>query len=99
MTATRTKWPAARHIQEAADQLRAVAADIPAPLNAYADPVADWLDQAANDMAWLAPYRDHEGGWLPWQAATRIAHGVLGLSSPDTCPACHPARRPTQETP
>lgn len=89
---TRTKWPAALHLQQAADELRDLAAAIPAPLNTYADPVADWLDTAANDMAWLAPYRDHEGGWRPWQTATRIAHGVLGLPNPDTCTTCHTHR-------
>lgn len=90
MTAPRTGWAAGRHLQQAADQLRDVAPDLHADLRDLApDPVADWLDKAANQMAWLAPYREHEGGYQPWRAATRIAHGVLGLPDPDTCPACH----------
>ncbi|MGA5670118.1 hypothetical protein ACPCTG_32135 [Streptomyces pseudogriseolus] len=89
MTNTRSKWPAAQHLQQAADQLRDLMPAIEAPLNGYADPVADWLDQAANEMAWLAPFHDHEGGYKPWRVATRIAHTVLGLPDPDTCTTCH----------
>lgn len=92
MTDRRTQWPAARHLQRAADQLREIAPQIGGELWGYADPVADWLDKAANEMAWLAPYRDHEGGYQPWRAATRIAHATLGLPDPDTCPDCHTHR-------
>lgn len=99
MTATRTKWPAARHIQQAADQLREPDTNLDPEREYYTAPLGDWLDKAANEMAWLAPYREHEGGYRPWRAATRAAHGVLGLPDPDACPDCHPPRRPTQETP
>lgn len=86
---TRSKWPAAQHLQQAADQLRDVAPEIHSDLRGYADPVAEWLDKTANEMAWLAPYRDHEGGYRPWRVAARIAHAVLGLPDPDGCTVCH----------
>jgi hypothetical protein len=89
MPETRSKWLAARHLQQAADQLREVAPQIPGDLQSYADPVAEWLDKAANDMAWLAPYREHEGGYRLWRVATRVAHGVLGLPDPEACATCH----------
>jgi len=92
VAASRTQWPAAQHLQQAADRLRDVAPEIPADFRDYADPVADWLDKAANEMSWLAPFREHEGGYHPWRTATRIAHGVLGLPDPDTCPDCHTRR-------
>ena len=81
MIAARTQWLAGRHLQQAADQLRDVGPDL--------HPVADWLDKTANQMAWHAPYRAHDGGHRPWQLATRIAHIALGLPDPDTCPTCH----------
>lgn len=89
MPQTRTKWPAASHLQQAADQLRNLLPSSEFLLAGYADPVADWLDSAANEMAWLAPYREHEGGYKPWRIATRIAHTILGLPEPDTCTTCH----------
>lgn len=89
MPETRSKWPAARHLQEAADQLRDVAPDIHPDLQGYADPVAEWLDKAANEMAWLAPFREHEGGHRPWGIATRVAHSILGLPDPEGCTTCH----------
>lgn len=92
MTDTRTKWPSASHLQQAADQLRDLAPGLYPDLRGYADPVAEWLDKAANEMAWLAPYREHEGGYHPWRVATRIAHATLGLPDADTCPACHTRR-------
>lgn len=85
----RSKWPAAHHLQEAADQLRDVAPEIRPDLRGYADPVADWLDKTANDMAWLAPFREHEGGYRPWRLATRMAHGILGVPDPEDCSVCH----------
>jgi hypothetical protein len=94
VTATRTKWPAARHIQQAADQLREPDPNLDPEREYYTAPLGDWLDKAANEMAWLAPYREHEGGYHPWLVATRIAHGVLGLPDPDACPDCH-THRPT----
>ena len=90
---TRTQWPAAHHLQQAADRLRDLGPDLHPDLSGYADPVAAWLDKAANEMAWLAPYREHEGGYRPWQVATRIAHTTLGLPDPDTCTVCHTRRR------
>lgn len=89
---TRTKWPAARHLQQAADQLREPDPNLGPEREHYTAPVGDWLDKTANDMAWLAPYRDHEGGYRPWRVATRTAHGVLGLPYADTCVVCHPRR-------
>ena len=94
MTDTRTKWPSASHLQQAADRLRDLGPGLHPDLRGYADPVAEWLDKTANEMAWLAPYREHEGGYHPWRVATRIAHTTLGLPEPDTCPDCHPPRRP-----
>ncbi|MDX2948030.1 hypothetical protein [Streptomyces caniscabiei] len=99
MTSTRSKWPAAQHLQQAADQLRAPIASLADTEHEhYTVPVADWLDKAANELAWLAPYREHEGGYLPWRAATRMAHGLLGISDPDTCTTCHTHRWAKKET-
>lgn len=89
MTQTRSKWPAAQHLHQAADHLRQPDPHLFDYQQAYHAPVADWLDKAALDMAWLAPFRDHEGGYQPWRNATRIAHGILGLPDPDTCTTCH----------
>jgi hypothetical protein len=89
MTGTRTQWLAGRHLQQAADQLRDLGPNLHPDLRGHADPVADWLDKTANELAWLAPYREHEGGYHPWRIATRIAHTTLGLPDPDACPTCH----------
>jgi hypothetical protein len=78
----RTTWPAAAPLQQAADRLREVAPDITGPPRGLADAVADWLDQAANQLAWLAPYRDHEGGYGMWEAASRVAAAVNGTAVP-----------------
>ncbi|MFD8899877.1 hypothetical protein [Streptomyces ardesiacus] len=94
MTNTRSRWPAAQHLQQAADQLRAHDPHLADYQQDYHAPVADWLDEAANEMAWLAPFRDHHGGYRPWRNATRIAHGVLDLPNPDDCPVCHTRVRP-----
>lgn len=80
MPATRTQWAAGRHLQQAADCVREAFPD---------SAVADRLDQAANEMAWLAPFREHEGGYRPWRVATRLAHRLLALPDPDTCTTCH----------
>jgi hypothetical protein len=93
MTDTRSKWPAARHLQQAADRLRTLDINLHPDLQDHCVPVADWLDKTANEMAWLAPFRDHEGGYHPWRNATRIAHGVLELPDPDTCTTCHTHNR------
>jgi hypothetical protein len=89
----RTKWPAAQHLQQAADRLRERDLNLDPEREHYTAPVGDWLDKVANEMAWLAPFRDHEGGCGPWRAATRMAHGLLDLPGPDTCTDCHPPRR------
>lgn len=91
---TRTTWPAAHHLQQAADQLRDLGPELHTDLRKYADPVAEWLDATANEMAWLAPFREHEGGYRPWRVATRVAHAALGLPDPDTCTTCHTHRKP-----
>lgn len=98
MTTTRTQWPAAGHLQQAADQLRAPDPHLMDWQQDYHAPVADWLDKAANEMACWAPFHDHEGGYRPWRNATRIAHAVLGLPDPDTCPTCHTHARPEPRT-
>ncbi|MGW2739173.1 hypothetical protein ACWC4D_33860 [Streptomyces sp. NPDC001288] len=90
----RSKWPTAQHLQQAADQLREDDAKLAPELKGYNTPAADWLDKAALEMAWLAPFREHEGGHLPWRAATRMAHGLLGIPDPDTCTTCHSRIRP-----
>lgn len=96
----RSMWPAAQHLLEAADQLRTPDANLTdTELEHYTAPVADWLDKAALDMAWLAPFRDHEGGHRPWRAATRMAHGLLGIPDPDTCTVCHTRIHPPKEQP
>lgn len=92
VTVTRSRWPAAQHLQQAADETRQAAAELPDDVSKCLDPMADWLDKTALDMAWLAPYRQHEPGHAPWRIATRAAHGVLDLPNPDTCPICHPQR-------
>ncbi|MFC8862685.1 hypothetical protein [[Kitasatospora] papulosa] len=65
---TRTTWPSAAPLQQAADIRRAAG-----------DPeLADWLDATANALAWLAPYRDSEPGYGMWEAALVVARRVLG---------------------
>jgi hypothetical protein len=83
MTAERkTTWPAALPLQQAADTLRATAPDITGPLAWLADPVADWLDETANALAWLAPFRDNEPGYGMWETASRVAAAVNGTAVP-----------------
>jgi hypothetical protein len=89
----RTKWPSAQHLQRAAGQTREPDPNLDPERKFYTAPLGDWLDKAANELAWLAPYREHEGGYRPWRTATRAAHGVLGLPDADGCSVCHPPRR------
>lgn len=96
MTNTRSQWPAAQHLQQAADEIREADSGMPPEMQGSSAPVADWLDKTALDMAWLAPYRRHELGYLPWQLAARAAHGILNLPNADTCTTCH-ARQYEQE--
>lgn len=93
MAQPRSQWPAAQHLQQAASEIREAATGMPAELQDFPAPLPDWLDKAALDMAWLAPYRKHELGYLPWQLAVRVAHGVLNMPDADTCAICHPASR------
>lgn len=74
----RTTWPAAVPLQQAADALRTVAPDLTGPLAGLAGPVADWLDETANTLSWLAPYREHEGGYDMWEQAMRVASIING---------------------
>jgi len=67
----RTLWPQAAPLQQAADKVRPT------------DPeLAAWLEETANALSWLAPYRDHEPGHGMWQAAEamarRINEGAVG---------------------
>ena len=89
----RTKWPAARHLQQAADLTRDPDPNLDPAREFYTAPLGDWLDKVANEMACWAPFREHEGGYRPWRTATRAAHGVLGLPDVDGCAVCHPRRR------
>ena len=93
MSTRRTKWPAAQHLQQAADQTREPDPNLDPEREFYTAPLGDWFDKVANDMACWAPFRDHEGGYRPGRTATRAAHGVLGLPDADTCSVCHPPRR------
>lgn len=97
MTDIRSKWPAAQHVQEAADHLRRADPNLADYQQGYFAVVAERLDAAANEMAWLAPFREHEGGYRPWRDATRMAHGLLGLPDADNCPVCHTRVRPERE--
>lgn len=93
MSQTRSKWPAAQHLQQAAAETRKALAGMPEdlqPLKESPARTADWLDETALQMAWLAPYRQHQIGYLLWQLATRIAHGILNLPDADSCSVCHP---------
>lgn len=70
MTETpRTQWPTAKLLQDAADAARA-----------EADPrwhaVADHLDVVANNLAWLAPFHDHEPGSPMWASAEEVARAL-----------------------
>lgn len=80
---SRTTWPQAVELQQAADRLREFAPDITGHLAGLADPVADWLDDTANALAWLAPYRDNEPGYAMWEAALRVARTVNGPATQD----------------
>lgn len=62
---------------------------MPEPFGASAPHTADLLDATANMGAWLAPFREHEGGYASWRAATRLAHEIISEPDPDTCPVCH----------
>lgn len=74
----RTTWATATELQKAADRLRDAAPQTAIPLAALADPVADWLDETANALAWLAPFREHEPGHRMWQTATAVARAING---------------------
>lgn len=78
----RTTWATAAELQQAADRLRDIAPQIDGPLTGLADPVADWLDETANTLAWLAPYREHEPGFRMWQTAILVARQILGEDTP-----------------
>lgn len=80
----RTTWPAAVELQQAADTLRAVAPQIEGRLAGLADPVADWLDETANALAWLAPYRDNEPGYGMWETALTVARKINGTTEEPT---------------
>lgn len=74
----RTTWPTAAELQQAADTLRAAAPHLDGKLKGLADPVADLLDETANTLSWLAPYRDNEPGYNIWETACRVARVING---------------------
>ncbi|MFB6445942.1 MULTISPECIES: hypothetical protein [Bacillati] len=77
----RTTWPQAVELQQAADRLRDTAPNIDGPLAGLADPVADWLDETANALSWLAPYHDNEPGYGMWETAVRVARIINGTEA------------------
>jgi hypothetical protein len=91
----RTTWPAAVPLQQAADTLRE-APFYTGRLGKLADPLADLLEEYLNNLAWLAPYREHEGGYGMWETAMRVANLVNGTTAnaveppslPDRCGRC-----------
>lgn len=82
----RTTWPAAIPLQQAADRLRGLEVAAP-PIDVdLADPIADLLEEFANTLAWLAPYREHEGGYGMWETAMRLANLINGTIGPNQEP-------------
>jgi hypothetical protein len=71
----KTTWPQAEELQRAADIKRSTGDADDAAL-------ADWLEATANALAWLAPYRPHEGGYEMWDAATVVARRVIAEAAP-----------------
>jgi hypothetical protein len=69
----RTTWPSAVELQQAADKLRTGTATITDPESVL---IADWLDETANALSWLAPFREHEPGYGMWEAATAFARRI-----------------------
>ena len=67
----RTTWPSAAELQQAAATKRASG-------NPEDVAVANLLNALANALAWLAPYRPHEGGYEMWGAATTLAQLING---------------------
>jgi hypothetical protein len=68
MTAsTRTTWPQAAELRQAADRVRDADSEL-----------AVWLDETANTLAWLAPYREGEPGYRMWEAALAMARKING---------------------
>lgn len=71
----RTTWPSATELQQAAATKRA--SGTPEDIA-----VANLLNAIANTLAWLAPYRPHEGGFEMWGAATAVAQLINGTDQP-----------------
>jgi hypothetical protein len=71
---SRTQWPAAGRLQAAADAARA-------EIDPRWHVVADHLDVVANNLAWLAPFHDHEPGSPMWDSANALADTILGEAS------------------
>lgn len=72
---TRTPYPAALPLQQAADTLR----ETPfytRRLGKLTEPIAEWLDVTANSLARYAPYLPHEPGYDMWEAASRVAEAI-----------------------
>ena len=71
-------------LREAAQRLRDVAPQITGPLQGLADPVADWLDQAARTADWahdlFADSKD--SGEFVQPFALAVARTVLGEEAP-----------------
>jgi hypothetical protein len=88
---TRTPYPAALPLQQAADTLR----ETPfytRRLGKLTEPIAAWLDVTANSLAWLAPYSAHEPGYDMWQAASLVAETINGTAPTAPQPTVPPCR-------
>lgn len=83
----KTTWPSALPLQQAADSLRDrsyyESTGEPDTELAHDVALADLLDETANAMSWLAPFRSHEGGYGMWEAAARLAAILNGASGSD----------------
>jgi hypothetical protein len=72
----------ADELRTAAQRLRDVAPDITGPLTGLADPVADWLEATAADVARIeAQYRDRLAGESMAPHALAVARAINGTAS------------------
>jgi hypothetical protein len=71
VTGGTTTWPQAEPLQAASRALRDGTARPVPPAE-----LADHLDAVARALAWLAPYREHEGGYEMWTTASTVAVAI-----------------------